>query len=179
MTQISWCIVDEISCNILVIAELLYCDIIIIVGKISQKYHIARYLVIPSPSIPSLHPLKDPTFVLYKGESFGKTLLTSSAVVKWDGLAFCLIFTSRFLPPRSTKMTIYITCLSEGLAFVDHKCIFSLSSFFFGCAKNLGICKATKDSSRASSKKRCMKEHLWAASGGAFELGQPSSGVVM
>ena len=32
--------------------------------------------------------------------------------------------------------------------------IFSLSSFFFGCAKKVGICEATKGSSGASSKKR-------------------------
>ena len=38
--------------------------------------------------------------------------------------------------------------------------IFSLFFFFFGCAKNLEICEAAKDSSRASSKKREKKEHL-------------------
>ena len=56
--------------------------------------------------------------------------------------------------------------------------IFFLSFFFFGCAKNLGICEAAKDCSRASSKRREKKEHLWAAFGGANELGQPSLGVI-
>ena len=51
--------------------------------------------------------------------------------------------------------------------------LFSLSFFSSGCAKNLGICEAAKDSSRASSKKREREEHLWAAFGGAFRLGQP------
>ena len=53
-----------------------------------------------------------------------------------------------------------------------------MSPFFFGCAKNLGICEATKDSSGASSKLREKKERLWAAFGGAFELGQHLRGVV-
>ena len=38
--------------------------------------------------------------------------------------------------------------------------IFSLSIFFFGCAKDLGICEATKDRSYASSNNREKKEHL-------------------
>ena len=57
--------------------------------------------------------------------------------------------------------------------------IFSPSFFFFGRAKNLGICEATKDRSSVSSKKREKKEPLWAAFGGAFGLEQPSCGVVM
>ena len=51
---------------------------------------------------------------------------------------------------------------------------FSLSFFFFGRAKNLGICEATKDSSGASSKKR----DKMVTFGGAFEFGQPAHGVV-
>ena len=38
--------------------------------------------------------------------------------------------------------------------------IFSLSFFFFGWAKNLGICKTTSDRSSASSRNREKKEHL-------------------
>ena len=38
--------------------------------------------------------------------------------------------------------------------------IFSLSFFFFGHAKNLGICEATKDRSGASSRNREQKEPL-------------------
>ena len=45
--QISWRIVDEISCNISIMAELLYRDISVIVVK--TAYCIGRYLVIPSP----------------------------------------------------------------------------------------------------------------------------------
>ena len=52
---------------------------------------------------------------------------------------------------------------------------FSLSFFFFGRAKNLGICEATKDRSGASSKKQGEE----GAAGGAFRLGQPSHSVVM
>ena len=50
---------------------------------------------------------------------------------------------------------------------------------FFRCAKNLGICEATKNHSGASSKNREKKEHLWAAFGGAFKLGQPAHSVLM
>ena len=56
--------------------------------------------------------------------------------------------------------------------------IFSLFFFFFGYAKNLGICEAAKDSSGASSEKREKEEHLWAASGGAFGLEQPLHSIV-
>ena len=81
--------------------------------------------------------LKDSAFVVFEGESFKETLLTSSAV----GL--------RFQPPRwkwrSTPRDV---------------AIFSLSFLFFGLAKNLGICEATKDSSGASSRNREQKEHL-------------------
>ena len=50
-----------------------------------------------------------------KVESFRETLLTASAVVKCDGLAFgafpgcvtrCFTLTSRFMPPRPVKVTI-------------------------------------------------------------------------
>ena len=80
-----------------------------------------------------------------------ETLLTTSVLVKCDGLAFgsfpgcvtrCFTLTSRFLLPRPAEVTIYAT------PFV------SLSFFFFGQAKNLWICEATTDSSGASSKKR-------------------------
>ena len=89
------------------------------------------------------------------GESFRETLLTvnNSAIVKWDGIAFgafpgcvtrCFKLTSRFLPHRPTKWRSTPCAVA----------IFSLSFFFFGRSKNLGICEATKDSSRASSKNR-------------------------
>ena len=60
-------------------------------------------------SILGLRPLKDLVFVVFEGESFRETLLTSSAVVKCDGLALgafpgcvtrCFTLTSQFLPPR-------------------------------------------------------------------------------
>ena len=69
-------------------------------------------------SILVLHPSKDPAFVAFEGESFGESLLTTSAVVKWDGLAFgafpgcvarCFTLMSWFLPPRPMKVTIYAT----------------------------------------------------------------------
>ena len=55
-----------------------------------------------------------------------ETLLTSSAVVKCDGLAFgafpgcvtrCFTLTSRFLPPRLVKVTIYATRCRHFLSF--------------------------------------------------------------
>ena len=67
-------------------------------------------------SIQALHP-KDPAFEVFEGESFWETLFTTSAVVKWDGLAFgafpgcvtrCFTHKShKFLPPRPGKVTIY------------------------------------------------------------------------
>ena len=56
---------------------------------------------------------------------------------------------------------------SDDLRQCCHVCY----SFFYGCAKNLGICEATKDDSGASSKNSEKKQRLWAASGGAFRLG--------
>ena len=99
-------------------------------------------------------------------ESFGETLLTSSTVVKWDGLAFgafpgcltrCFTLTSRFLPLRPAKVTIYTTQCHHFLSFF----------LLFRMPKNLGICEAMKDRSGVSSKKREKK----AAFGGAFQLG--------
>ena len=67
-------------------------------------------------SVQGLHPSKDSAFAAFEGESFRETLLTWSAVVKCDGLAFgafpgcitrCFTLTSRFLPPRPAKVTIY------------------------------------------------------------------------
>ena len=123
-------------------------------------------------SIQGLHPLKDPAFEVIEGESFGETLLTASAAVKRDGLAFgafpgcvtrCFTHMSRFLPPRPEKVTIYAM-----------RCLHFLSFFlFYGCAKNLGICEAVHPPK--TGKRRT---HLWAAFGGAFGLGQPSRGVV-
>ena len=75
-------------------------------------------------SVQGLHPLKDSAFVVF--ESFRETLLTWSAVVKCDGLAFgafpgyvprCFTFTSRFLLPRPAKVTIYATRCRHFLSF--------------------------------------------------------------
>ena len=69
-------------------------------------------------SIQGLQPSKDLAFAVFKGESFGETLLTASTIVKWDGLAFgaflgCVAgrfaLMSPFLPPRPAKVTIYAT----------------------------------------------------------------------
>ena len=54
----------------------------------------------------------------------------------------CFTLTSRFLPPRPTKVMIYAT-----------QCHHCISFFLFGQRENLGICEATKDSHSASSKK--------------------------
>ena len=122
-------------------------------------------------SVQGLHPSKDPAFGVFEGESFRETLLTSSAVVKCDGLAFgafpgcvtrCFTLTSRFLPPRPAKVTIYST-----------RCRHFLSFFLLARA-----CKESWDSHGASSKREKRRLHLWAASGGASGLGQPSCSVV-
>ena len=51
-------------------------------------------------SVQGLHPLKDPTFAVFEGESFRETLLTS-----------------RFLPLRPAKVTIYATRCRHFLSF--------------------------------------------------------------
>ena len=51
-----------------------------------------------------LHPLKDSAFVVFEGESFRETSLTSSAVVKCDG-------------HRPAKVTIYATQCRHFLSF--------------------------------------------------------------
>ena len=72
-------------------------------------------------SVQSLHPLKDSDFVVFEGESFRETLLTSSAVVKCDSLAFgafpgcvtrCFTLMSRFLRKwRSTLRDVAVFSL--------------------------------------------------------------------
>ena len=68
-------------------------------------------------SVQGLHP---------STASPSETLLTSSAVVKCDGRAFgafpgcvtrCFTLTSRFLPPRPAKVTIYATRCRHFLSF--------------------------------------------------------------
>ena len=107
--------------------------------------------------IQGLHPSKDSSFVIFEGESFRETLLTVSTVVKWSSVVFgafpgcitrCFTLTSRFLLPSPVKVRIYVTRRRHFL------------SIFFDCAKNLGICEAMKDSSRASSKNREIKGHI-------------------
>ena len=77
-------------------------------------------------SIQGLHPSKDPVFAVFEGESFRETLLTASAIIKWDGVAFgafpgcvtrCFTLVSRFLPPRPSKVTIYATRCRRFLFF--------------------------------------------------------------
>ncbi len=48
--QISWCIIIGFSRNILIIAESLYRDIIVIVSHVSWLYRIVRYPAIPTPN---------------------------------------------------------------------------------------------------------------------------------
>ena len=80
-------------------------------------------------SVQGLHPLKESAFAVFAGKSFGETLLTASAVVKWDGLAFgafpgcitrCFTVTSRFLLRRPAKVTIYGTRCRHLLSFFLH-----------------------------------------------------------
>ena len=101
-------------------------------------------------SVQGLHPSKDPAFAVSKGESFGETLLTASTIVKWDGLAFGSF--------PGLRHQMFYPCVMISAAHAQSTprdvTIFSLSFFFFGRTKNLGICKATKDGSCASSKKR-------------------------
>ena len=62
----------------------------------------------------------------------------------------CFTLTSRFLPPRPAKVTIYAAWCRHFLSFF----------LLFECTNNLGICEATKDRSGASSRNREKKEHL-------------------
>ena len=78
-------------------------------------------------------------------------------VVKWDGLAF----------------GAFPGCVTGCLH--PYVVIFSLSLFFFGRTKNLGICEATKDSSGASSKNRLKKKEGRIC---GLHLEEPSRGVV-
>ena len=62
--------------------------------------------------------------MVFEGESFRETMLTSSAVVKCDvNGAFpgcvtrCFTITSRFLPPRPAKVMIYATQGRHFLSF--------------------------------------------------------------
>ena len=68
-------------------------------------------LCLSAQSQQDLHLSKDQVF---EGESLRETLLTASAVVKCDSLAFgafpgCITGVFTFLPPRSVKVTIYAT----------------------------------------------------------------------
>ena len=76
--------------------------------------------------IQGLYPSKDPAFEAFEGESFGETLLTMSAIVKWNDLAFgafpgcvtrCFTLMSRLLPPRPAKMAIYAMRCRHFLSF--------------------------------------------------------------
>ena len=96
-------------------------------------------------SIQSLHPSKDPAFEVFEGKAFGETL--------------SLVYPLEHFPVASPD--VKIDDLHHAMLQFWH-------------AKNLGICEATKDSSGASSKKRERRPQLWAAFGGAFELGQYS-----
>ena len=116
-----------------------------------QLHVVSLFLNARRVLIQDLHPSKDPVSVVFEGESFGETLLTWSAVVKLDGLAFgafpgcvtrCFTLTSRFLMPRPRKSTIYTMQCRHFLSF------------------SLRFCEATQDRSGASSINREKKEHL-------------------
>ena len=99
-------------------------------------------------SIQGLHPSKDPTFVAFEGESFRETLLIASAVGTVEPLELFLVASPDVLPLRHNFFR-------PG----SRKSPFSLFlSLFFGRAKNLGICEATKHRSSASSKHREKKD---------------------
>ena len=99
-------------------------------------------------SVQGLHPLKDPAFVVF--ESFRETSLTSSAGLAFGAFPGCVTRCLRhdFCRPGPQKWRTTPRDVA----------IFSLSYFFFGRAKNLGICEATKDRSGASSRNREEKE---------------------
>ena len=50
-SHMSWYIVDEISCNVSNIADIVYHDIIIIVGQISSQYWIVSCPYRPNPIV--------------------------------------------------------------------------------------------------------------------------------
>ena len=105
-------------------------------------------------------------------------MLTASTVVKWDGLAFgafpgcvtrCFTFTSRFLPHRPAKVTIYAPRCHHFLSFF---------LLFSGVKRISGYVRPQKIVAIHPLKRGKRRPHLWAALGGAFGLGQPSCGVV-
>ena len=85
--------------------------------------------------------------MVFDGESFRETLLTSSVVVKWDGLAF-----GAFSCCVTRCFTLYVTFSADQACESDE-----VPRVF----QDLGIYETTKDSSGASSKKNGeKKEHL-------------------
>ena len=92
--------------------------------------------------------------MVFEGESFRETLLTSSAV---EPLEHFLVVSPDVLSLR------YNFCRPgprKWRSTPRDVAIFSLSFFFFGHKKNLRICEATKDRNSASSRNREQKEHL-------------------
>ena len=97
-------------------------------------------------SIQGLHPSEIPSKAVSTGVKLDSLAFGAfpDCVTRWSRLTP----TSRFLPPRPVKLTIYaMRC-----------CHFLFFFLLFGLAKNLGTCEATKDSSHASSKKRAFVE---------------------
>ena len=117
-------------------------------------------------------------FAVVEGKSLGETLLTESAIVKWDGPVFgalpgcvtrCFTLTSWFLMPWPANVMIYVTRCRHFISFF----------FLFRASKeSWDSTIATKDSSGASFKKREKKVAFGGCIWGAFRLGQPSRGVV-
>ena len=77
-------------------------------------------------TVQGLRPLKDSVFVVFWRRVLQRDLVNSSAVVKCDGLASgafpgcvtrCFTLTSRFLPSRPEKVTIYVTRCRQFLSF--------------------------------------------------------------
>ena len=115
-------------------------------------------------------PSKDSVFVVFEDESFRETLLTSSAVVKWDSLAFgafpgcvvrCFTLTLRFLLPRPAKVMIYATRCRH-------------FSSFSGAQRILGYVRPRRIVA-VHPPETGNTRSIWRS----FRLGQPSHTVVM
>ena len=120
-------------------------------------------------SIQGLHPSKDAAFVIFKGESFGETILTSSTVVKWDWSSLWSI----------SWILYYLYCpgSQKWRSTPRNVAIISLSSFS-DMQRILGCVRPRRTVVVHSPKKGKRRMRLWAAFGRAFELGQPLHGVV-
>ena len=103
---------------------------------------------------------------VFEGKSFRETLLTASAVSKWDSLAF-----GAFPGCRPDVLTLrHDFCESDSLRHAMSPFSLFLSSCS-GAQSILGYLRSRRIVAVHPPKRGKRRPHLWAAFGGAFELG--------